>query len=328
MRRNLIVLGGSAGALNPLRLIAAGLPRGIQAALLVVTHIGARSPSYLPQILTRSGAIAAAHAIGGEKLVPGTILVAPPDQHLLVQNDAVVLSRGPRENRNRPAIDPLFRSAARWGGPKTIGVLLSGLLDDGMAGAAAIRRAGGVVVVQDPADAEFGQMPEMAIAAGVASRIVPATAIADVLIALLEEDIADWDGPPYADDASAAEQMMGEGFEGVAAGRQERSSASGFACPDCHGALWEVRDGGAVLYECRIAHRFSPESLLAAQDDGVEAAIWAAHRALEERAAMLGRFAERARARKLDALVHRYEAERDEALANAATVRAAVERSR
>lgn len=177
----IVVVGASAGGVEALRALAAGLPTGFPAAVLVVAHVPATRPSLLPQILTAAGTLPAAHAVDGETLAAGRLYVAPPDRHLRVEGRTVRLSAGPRENFARPAINPLFRSAARAYGRRAAGVILSGALDDGVAGLRAIGRQGGVTVAQDPREALFPPMPEAAIRNATVDFVLPVAGIAALL---------------------------------------------------------------------------------------------------------------------------------------------------
>lgn len=170
--RDLIVIGASAGGVEALRRLTADLPPDLRAGVVVVLHLAPGAASGLPAILGRSGALAASHARDRESLLPGHIYVAPPDRHVVVSDGVLRLTSGPRENLARPAIDPLFRSAAREHGGHVIGVVLSGLLDDGSAGLLSIRRAGGVAVVQEPEDALYADMPRHALAIAGADHVV------------------------------------------------------------------------------------------------------------------------------------------------------------
>lgn len=325
MPRAVIAIGGSAGAIEPLRRLVAALPGDLTATVLVTVHIPADAHSALPHILGRRAALRVAHAVDGAPLEPGTVLVAPPDHHLLVENDHVRLSHGPRENGHRPAIDPMFRTAARSRGPRAIGVVLSGALDDGTAGLRAIDLRGGAALVQDPAEAEYPSMPESARAHVGAARAMRLDEMAEALVSLalddppetaMTEDPVDPGAPELESTDTAPEKDAMDDRAGV---------PSGLTCPDCHGALWEVVDGELVRYRCRVGHAFAPASLLAYQDEGIEEALWAAYRALEESASMSTRLAEKMHRQGLHASARKYEEKRDAALARARTVFRALE---
>jgi two-component system chemotaxis response regulator CheB len=209
---DIIVIGFSAGGVDALVRLVQGLPSNLPAALFVVHHFPASAVSVLPSILSRAGALPATHATDREPIECGRIYVAPPDRHLLLNNGRILVTRGPRENGHRPAIDPLFRTAAKAHGSRVIGVLLSGTMDDGTAGLMAIKRSGGMVVVQDPRDALYGGMPASAIEQVEVDHIVPASDLAPLLIRLVNEPgaeregsdqlvLAGVDGAPVADEA-------------------------------------------------------------------------------------------------------------------------------
>jgi two-component system chemotaxis response regulator CheB len=249
--------------------------------------------SALPAILSRTGALPAAHAQEGSPLQPGRILVAPPDHHLIVLHDSVTLSHGPRENGHRPAVDVLFRSAARSHGGDVIAVVLSGALDDGAAGMVAVTRRGGTGIVQDFDDALHDSMPRAAHAAAGVEHVVPAKELSALLGELLRD-------PPKSQPDPEPERLLDmetamADLDPVAMHDHERpGSPSGFGCPDCHGALFEITEGGLVRYRCRVGHAWSPESLLAQQSLALEGALWMALRGLEEKAALNQNLGDRA----------------------------------
>jgi two-component system, chemotaxis family, protein-glutamate methylesterase/glutaminase len=228
---------------------------------------------------------------------PGTIYVAPPDRHLLVERDGHIrLTAGPRENGHRPAADPLFRSAALAYGRRVIGVVITGNLDDGTAGLLAVSRRGGATVVQDPADAAHPGMPSSALANVRVDHSVTLAELAPLLARLASEPL------PAPDAGPADEQMRFEAdvaeMEAYALHADERPGRpSGFACPECHGVLWEVDDGDLVRYRCRVGHAFGPETLIAEQSEEVETALWTAFQALKERAAFARKMARRMESR-------------------------------
>jgi two-component system chemotaxis response regulator CheB len=304
------VIGASAGGIEPLGAIVASVPADLRAAVLVVLHLRPSGASKLAAILGRRSAVPVAWAEDGAALTPGRVLVAPPDHHLLVVDGRARLTRGPRVNNHRPAVDPLLESVASAYGPRALGVLLSGTLDDGVAGLAAVRHHGGVTAVQDPDEALHAGMPVAAIEAGVAGHVLPAAGIADLVSTLGSG------GPPpmpldahHAPDDALA--VIDDAHEHAAGFRQ-----AALSCPACGGTLWEGSTGAAARFECRVGHRYSPAALVDAQGDALEEALWAAHRALLERADLCRRMAKRAAgAHAASAL--RYERHAEEAGARA-----------
>jgi two-component system, chemotaxis family, protein-glutamate methylesterase/glutaminase len=292
---DLIVVGASAGGVEALRRLVASLPETLPAAMLVVLHVPSNAHSVLPSILGRAGRLPVRHASSGEPIEPGVVYVAPPDFHLLVEDSKIDLIRGPSENGHRPAIDPLFRSAAASYGSRVIGVVLSGVLDDGTAGLLAITQAGGLTVVQDPSDALYSAMPRSAIENVPVDVVAPVDEIGDVLLRLVghprpaREEAPGPNGAPGPDVTKRA--LRGDGAYEVP-GRPSR-----FTCPDCGGSLWETVEGEAK-FRCRVGHSWTSLGLLERQSGTLEQALWTALRALAERADLARRLRDDAERRR------------------------------
>jgi two-component system chemotaxis response regulator CheB len=289
----IVVVGASAGGVDALTRLASRLPADFAAPVVVVLHVPPESPSLLPRIMARESELEVRAAVDADPLEPGTVYVAPPDRHTLVQRGLLRVVRGPQENGHRPAIDPLFRSAAAWYGRTAIGVVLTGVLDDGAAGSAAISRRGGVVIVQDPADAPYPSMPLHAIAADHPQQVVSLDEIPDVLLRAVEERsrLAD-DGPPEEDDESRFSWFELRAIENEEA---VPGAEAPYACPACGGTLWETPDESVLRFRCRVGHAFAADSLMQGKSTEVERALWVALRALEERASLSRRISERLR---------------------------------
>jgi len=315
---DIVVVGASAGGVEALVGLATSLPADLPAAVFVVLHVPSTGTSALPGILSRHGRLPAAHVKDGEPIELGRIYVAPPDHHLLLRSGHVHLARGPRENGHRPAVDPLFRSAAREYATRVIGVVLSGALDDGTAGLAAIRSRGGLAVVQEPADALYPGMPTSALRHVRVDHVVPVASMGELLARLAEEPAGPPPGPVPTD---MKVEVDVEGFSLEAMEGDRPGTPSGFSCPDCNGVLWQLRDGDLQRYRCRVGHAWSPESLLTSQSEALEAALWIALRSLEERAALARRLAEPARRRGHQITAARFEEQADEAQQAARVVR-------
>jgi two-component system chemotaxis response regulator CheB len=281
--RDVVVIGGSAGSLGPLRELVAALPSGLPASVLVTMHVGEDARSRLPWLLSRSGPLPAAHAKAGERLQPGRVYVAPPGCHLLVPGGVAELSRGPRVNRVRPAVDVMFASAARWFGDRVVAVVLSGLLDDGAVGAALVAQAGGLVVVQEPKEAAQPSMPRAALAAAPGAIAVPGGQLGEVVAGMVgEAGLLAW---PHPERQEAAEMRMenSNDLQFLAPGETRLTR---LACPECGGTLAEVVMPQITYYRCHVGHQFGPQTLAAAQAEMAEAKLWAAVAALEETAAL------------------------------------------
>jgi len=293
---DIIVIGASAGGVEAISTLVAGLPREMRAAIFVVLHVS-RGKSAMPEILTRAGCMPAAHPRDRDPIHYGRIYVAPPDHHLIIDGTSVRVVHGPTENGVRPSVDPLFRSAARTYGPRVVGVVLTGALDDGTAGLAAVKEAGGIAVVQDPEEAFAPSMPRSAMAFVNVDHVLPLREIAPLITSLTTEQT-----DPETRGATGPHVRPMEPDLGPATIAVDESDRPGklsvFSCPECHGSLWESNEAGILRFRCRVGHVYSPDSMLAAQTDSVDRALWAALRALEERAALTRRLSERAKASK------------------------------
>jgi two-component system, chemotaxis family, protein-glutamate methylesterase/glutaminase len=308
--RDLVVIGASAGGVEVLTRVVKDLPMDLPAAICIVLHIAPGSPSMLAHILARSGKLPCRPARDGERLREGVILVAPPDHHLAIEDSHVRLSVGPRENGHRPAIDVLFRSAARALDSRVVGVVLSGTRDDGAAGLAVIKANGGGTIVQDPQDAMYAGMPASAIANVTVDAIVPSALVASTIAAMVRGE----DPPPEA--------RSGDPDPDPPEG--ERATV---VCPECGGVLSEHAEAGVLQWQCRVGHRYSPETLIDLQADDVEGALWAAIRVLADRAVLLHRMAEQAQERGQGRAARRFRRRSESAAEQAEIVRQALARA-
>jgi two-component system chemotaxis response regulator CheB len=237
----------------------------------------------LPQVLNRAGTVHAAHAYDFEPIVPNRIYVAPPDHHLLVEKGRVRVTRGPKENRFRPAVDPLFRSAANAYNNRVIGVVLSGALDDGTAGLWTIKQRGGLAVVQDPSDAEVPSMPENAMREVAVDHSVPVAEMARLLDCLSTEQIEETsEMVMQEDEKTAIEVRIAAEDNGFEKGVMQLGELSPFTCPDCHGVLLVLKSGKLKRYRCHTGHAFSADTLLATVTENIEDSLYSAIRGVEE----------------------------------------------
>jgi len=289
MARDVVVIGASAGGIDALRQLVAGFPVEWKASVFVVVHLPANGESMLPAILQRVGPLPALHPEDGARVTPGTIAVAPPDHHLIVIDGHVRVLRGPRQNRYRPSADTLFRSAAFSYGPRVIGAVLTGGLDDGAAGLSAIHARGGVTIVQDPNEAKFSSMPRAALAMVDVDYCLPLLEIAPRMIRLSAESVPREVPVPTKEQEMEIRHDQGD----LSVDLDSIGKPSYFTCPDCHGTLWEIKEGKLVRYRCRVGHGFTAESLIANMDDTLEDSLWEAARALVETAHLKDRVAER-----------------------------------
>ena len=292
--RDIVVLGGSAGSIEAIVEVVKGLSADFAGSVFVVVHFPGSVTSTLPRILSRAGPLEARHARDGELIEPGRIYVAPPDCHLHLRDGCTRLTRGPKENGHRPALDPLFRTAAHAYGPRVVGVVMSGNLNDGTAGLLTVKQRGGVAVAQSLETALYPGMPRsamdhIAVDYVLAPAEIPALltelALQPPLIVEVEPVDPDFAVDQEADQIALADRKVQPG------------EPSTMACPECHGVLWEFKDQELVRFRCRVGHAYSDEALLVHQTEQLEAALWTALRALEEHSALAKRLAVRASTR-------------------------------
>ena len=284
-----IVIGGSAGGFTALRDIVQHLPADFPAAILVCLHQPSGGRNRTAELLSRYTDLPVQRGREGDRLEPGRIYVAGPDAHMLVGSDHIHLRRGAHENNFRPAIDPLFRSAAVMRGPRAVAVVLSGVLDDGAAGARALHRTGGTVIVQDPDTAEFGDMPRNALAAGTDAEVLPVEEIADRLTALAGQPCPAMKEVPW----EIGLELKITTMEAASMASEDKlGTLTPFNCPHCNGVLWEIEDGPLTRYRCHTGHAYGQESLSAAQEEALDFGLFNALRACRGRAELVRRIAE------------------------------------
>ncbi len=291
--RDIVVIGASAGGMEALQKLVARLPADLPASVFVVWHLSPGAKSTLPAVLSKAGPLPAVHPADGDPIERGHIYVAPNDHHMLLEKDYIRVARGPKENRFRPAIDPLFRSAAYVYGPRTIGVVLTGALDDGTAGLWTIKLRGGTAVVQEPADALVRSMPLSALDNVAVDHKLGAAAIGELIARLVAEPAP---APPRV--AALEEEKIAHEIR-IAKERDALEEAvfrfgelSPFTCPECHGVLTMLREGRIVRFRCHTGHAFSADALLTGNTEELEARLWDAVRASDESVFLLNRLGE------------------------------------
>lgn len=298
---DIIVIGASAGGLKALSAVLSELPADIEAAVFVVQHVAADKKSILPRLLDDVSDLPVVHPTDRANFEKGHVYVAPPDHHLLLNADNIRVLRGPQENRFRPSIDALFRSAARVHGSRVIGVVLTGYLDDGTVGLQAIKQRGGITVVQDPAEAEYPSMPRSALRYVKVDHIVPIAKIGALLTKLVATPPANQKNfpttPQIEVESKIAEQLMNtkEFLESV----NEIGSLTPYTCPDCHGAIWQLGNEEPLKLRCHVGHSFTGEVFSTEQSQSVEKALWSAVRVMEEKVTFSRQLAQRKRKQKL-----------------------------
>jgi two-component system chemotaxis response regulator CheB len=321
-RRDMIAIGGSMGAVDAVKLLCRRLPPDLAATMVIVIHVGANGNNMLAGIFDALSAISVTTAVDGATLRPGHAYVAPADRHLLVIGDTIRLGRGPRENMARPAIDPLFRSVAMSFGPRAIGVVLTGLLNDGAAGLADIKRCGGITVVQNPSDALADSMPLGALSASEVDYRAPLSDMAALLVSLAGQAA----GPavPVPDDIrSEVEIALGRRADTEVLEKIGRPVA--LSCPACGGVLSQMKHTPPLRFRCQVGHAYTAEALATQKEATVDEAIRVALRIMEERALLTDKMAAEARLVGRAAAAHSYEARSAESRGYAGILRRAIE---
>ncbi|UQN10081.1 chemotaxis protein CheB [Deinococcus sp. QL22] len=295
--QRIIVIGASAGGVEAVRQLLSYLPANFPAPIFVVLHIPSYSPSYLPEIFSRAGALPAEHAQDGEAIRAGRVYVAPPDHHLLLEAGRMLVKKGPKENRFRPSVDAMFRSAAYTYGPRVVGVVLSGMLDDGTSGLWTVGRLGGTTIVQRPQEAGYEDMPLNAIRQVEVDMVQPLSELAASLIELTAATETGAGGIEVKDVEDELKRINVEiqiaaernGFD---LGVMGLGTPIPLTCPECHGSLLQIHEGNLIRYRCHTGHAYSPAALLDEVTESVEKSFWQTLRILEEKRLLLQRTGE------------------------------------
>ena len=289
-RRNIVVIGASAGGVDALRMLFAALPADASASYFVVLHLSPHYPSQLDRILQATTTMPVLFPSSGQSIMPDTVYVAAPDRHLMVEHDCIRITRGPKESRARPAIDVLFRSAALAFGRRVVGVVLSGSLDDGTAGLWQIKDRDGLAFVQDPEEAPHRSMPDSAIEHVDVDYV---GRIQDLALQIVEAVAAELPGLPAAQPKPGLqlENAIASGESDMHAGVMDLGKPSKYTCPECGGVLAQIEEGRVLRFRCHTGHAYSPRSLLAEVNGTVDGTLWATIRAIEERILILRQLA-------------------------------------
>jgi two-component system, chemotaxis family, protein-glutamate methylesterase/glutaminase len=311
----ILLIGASAGGIEPLMTLTQRLPADLPAPALIVVHIPPDVESRLPEILQRRCVLPVRHARDAEPLHEGHVFVAPPDRHLMVENGRVRVVRGPRQNRHRPAIDTLLRTAAVAHGPDVVAVILSGAPGDAVAGASIVARRGGRVIVQDPAEAVFDGMPKAVLGAVADAVVLPTSSIPDAIQAAFHERSVMTSRERGHQTGKEAATMDQSTMSPIDPGRPS------YSCPDCGGVLEEILDDGPLHFECRVGHVFYDHELASAQWGTLEDALWSAIRGMEENAELSARLARMAEERGARSTAERHRDRGTELLAQSRVIR-------
>jgi two-component system, chemotaxis family, protein-glutamate methylesterase/glutaminase len=316
-KRDIVAIGGSSGSGRVLKRILGDLPGDFPASIFVCTHVPSHSPGYLADALSSVSALPVAQAIDGQPIEPNRVYVAAPDRHLLLIDGIIRLGEGPRENLARPAIDPLFRSAALSFGPRVVGVILTGMLNDGAAGLHAVKAVGGTAIVQHPIDAEADQMPLAALESTEVDHVASAADLAAIISEVALSDA----GRAIAPSESLSLEVEIAAGERLGSHRlRQLADPSPLSCPDCQGVLSEMREQRPLRYRCQIGHSYTAE-ILASRIDEVDQAVRVAMRVMEERVTLVERMARDARETGRKAVAELYESRAEEYRRYAKTLR-------
>ncbi|QJD78165.1 chemotaxis protein CheB [Spirosoma rhododendri] len=287
-KRNIVVIGASAGGVFALKQLVEALPADFPASIFIVMHVSPHSPSMLPAILSSAGPLPAEHPADGQLIRPGRIYIAPPDHHLLVEYDQIIVKKGPKENRFRPSIDALFRSAAYTYEARVIGVVLTGMLDDGTSGMWSIKRLNGITIVQQPDDAAYSSMPSSVLDFVDVDYSVPLNDMAALLTRLVTEPIPEPTRDAFQEqDRMEAEINIAAQENAFDIGILNMGDLTPLTCPECNGALVSIKEGKLIRYRCHTGHAYTANSLLAETTKSVEESFWKAIRSLEETVILL-----------------------------------------
>jgi two-component system, chemotaxis family, protein-glutamate methylesterase/glutaminase len=281
---DIIVIGASVGGVEALPRLIGSLPADLPTSLFVVLHTAPQGPGLLPEIIRRIATLPVRHAVDGERIIRERVYIARPDFHLMVKGSHVGVVRGPKENFHRPSIDTLFRTAAESYGTRVAGVVLTGNLDDGTAGLYAVKSFGGIAIVQDPKDASAPAMPRSALRNVKVDHCLPLVKIGPLLVRLATARAI----PKNKKGTSARKRfLIPKDME------KEFGLPTSFVCPECDGPLWETKPGRALQFRCHEGHAYSPDSLLATQEQWLERTLWSSARTFDERANLLRRLGKR-----------------------------------
>jgi two-component system, chemotaxis family, protein-glutamate methylesterase/glutaminase len=321
---DIVAIGASAGGYHALKSLVRALPADLPAAVLITLHVWPMRESSLVKLLSGSTDLTVQFGREGDPIRPGNIYVAPADHHLLAMGERLMVRRGPRENGSRPAIDPMLRSVAMSFGGRAIGVVLTGNLSDGSAGLHAIKRCGGITVVQDPADAEFPEMPRNALALSDADHVVSLDRMGPLLTKLVRQSAGPTPKPPA--DLALEVRIAAQHDRGIDLPEQlgERSVLT---CPECSGVLWEIKDGSLTRFRCHVGHAYSLEKLAEDQMTETDRALSTALRALDERVVILRKLADEAAQSQRDSMQRQWNERAAEYEKQAEVIRRALMRS-
>lgn len=280
-KKDIIVMGASTGGFDAFKKIIAGLPPDFSTPIFIVWHMSPDIRGILPEVLNRTNRIVAAHAYNNEEIKPNRIYVAPPDHHMLIEADKILVTHGPKENRFRPSVDPLFRSAAYAYGKRVIGVILSGALDDGTAGLWTVKHYGGTAIVQNPMEAEVSSMPENAMREVKIDYCVSLSKMPTLLVRLSKDPLSA-NADVMKDEQTKKEIQVADEERALEKGILQFGNLSPFSCPECHGVLSRLQNDHIIRYRCHTGHAYSADALMASITEKIEEGLYSAIRGMDE----------------------------------------------